>query len=91
MTQYICMMILMMPFGGNCEDAQCQGLQPWSPSGIQRDDLLCCTENCDSTKKFSGYPGFDVCCTCNSQTSWSDQEKALLIEYISVSGEIPCC
>ncbi|KAH3794608.1 hypothetical protein DPMN_148145 [Dreissena polymorpha] len=30
-----------------------------------------------------------MCCTCKSQTTWSGQEKALLIEYISVSGKSP--
>ncbi|KAH3794610.1 hypothetical protein DPMN_148147 [Dreissena polymorpha] len=90
MTQYICMMILMMPFGVNCEANQCQRRQRWSPSGLNRTDLLCCTDDCDSNEDYStalGYPGFEHCCTCNSQTEWSGQEKALLIEYISASGK----
>ncbi|KAH3881294.1 uncharacterized protein LOC127879809 [Dreissena polymorpha] len=91
MSQYICIVIMVLAFGGNCVDAQCEGdLQPWSPSGIQREDLLCCTVSNACKNDHPTVPGqteYEKCCTCSSTTTWSGQEKALLIEYISVSGK----
>ncbi|KAH3848490.1 hypothetical protein DPMN_090857 [Dreissena polymorpha] len=84
MTEYICMIILSVSFGGNCLDTHCQG-------------YLCCSDLCDITKDNPTSPlnetfeplneKFEQCCMRASQKTWSGKEKELLIEYIGVLGK----